>query len=74
MKKQLLILTIILSAFSCSDEPEVKPRLEIGKVYSKEEIDALQSVDPIPPGYCIVQGGGGYYCCSLLKDNENLRG
>lgn len=68
MKKQLLILTIILSAFSCSDEPEVKPKLKSGHVYSKEETDTIMENDPVPPGYCVVFGGGGYIVVPCKKD------
>ncbi len=58
--KKLILFSLILIAFSCSEEPTVKHGLEVGKVYSKKELDAALSKDPIPPGYCIVFSGGGY--------------
>lgn len=58
--KNLLLIFIILSAFACQDEPQVKSRFEEGKVYSKEEVDIMFAVDPLPPGWCMAPGGGGY--------------
>lgn len=64
--KKLILFSLIIIAFSCSEEPEVKPAPKTGN--SKEEINPILLNDPVPPGYCVVAGGGGYIVVPCKKD------
>lgn len=64
MKKQLLILTLILSAFACQDEPKVSAP-KGSKMITKEEAisKGYTGNEPVCNGQiCCAPGGGGYVC------------
>lgn len=69
MKKQLLILTIILSAFSCSDEP-TGSLPKGGRWATKEEMKTIHDQEPpvCNKGICCVPAGGGVICFKEKED------
>jgi hypothetical protein len=60
--KKLILFAILLTAFACQDEPQVKKTMTVrinGKIREVEIIDHVAA----PPGNGCLDGSPAGYCC-----------
>jgi len=61
--KKLITLSLIILAFSCSEEPKVKRKLESGKEYTREEIQDITNTVLPPDVPSCFNAQGMCVCC-----------